>query len=57
MVEFKNYTTQQLEAALDVIDQITRADSQLLECVMLSAGILQELIRRLDDMEEVSGRG
>ena len=57
MVEFKNYTTQQLEAALDVIDQITRADSQLLECVKLSAGILQEILKRLDDMEEVLGRG
>lgn len=53
MVDFKNYTTQQLEAALDVIEQITKADSQLLECVKLSAGILQELVRRLDDMEEV----
>ena len=57
MVEFKNYTTQQLEAGLDVIDQITKADSPLLECVKLSKGILQELIRRLDDMEKVQGRG
>ena len=57
MVDFKNYTTQQLEAALDVIEQITKADNQLLECVGMSAGILQELIRRLDDMEEVQGRG
>ena len=57
MVDFKNYTTQQLEAAPDVIDQITKADSQLLECVGMSAGILQELVRRLDDMEEVLGRG
>lgn len=51
MVEFKNYTAQQLEAALDVIEQIEKADSPLLECVKLSAGILKELIRRLDDME------
>ena len=57
MIEFSNYTTQQLEAALDVIEQITKADSQLRECVKLSAGILQELVRRLDDMEEVQGRG
>lgn len=57
MIDFKNYTTQQLEAALDVIDQITRAGNQLLECVKLSAGVLQELVRRLDDMEEVQGRG
>ena len=56
MVDFKNYTTQQLEAALDVIEQITKADNQLLECVGLSTGILQELIRRLDDME-VRDRG
>lgn len=57
MIDFTIYTTQQLEAALDVIEQITKADSQLLECVKLSAGILQELVRRLDDMEEVLGRG
>ena len=57
MVEYTNYTTQQLEAALDVIEQITKADNQLLECVRMSAGILQELVRRLDDMEEVQGRG
>ena len=57
MVEYTNYTTQQLEAALDVIEQITKADNQLLECVRMSAGILQEILKRLDDMEEVQGRG
>ena len=57
MVDFQNFTTQQLEAALDVIEQITKADNQLLECVGMSAGIQQELVKRLDDMEEVLGRG
>ena len=52
MVEFKNYTVQQLEAALDVIEHIEKAGSPLLECIRLSAGILKELDRRLDDMEE-----
>lgn len=51
MVDFKNYTAQQLEATLDVIDQIEKADSPLLECIKLYAGILKELVRRLDDME------
>lgn len=54
MVDFKNYTAQQLEAALDVIEQIEKAGSPLLECVKLSAGILKELVRRLDDMEAQS---
>lgn len=58
MIEFSNYTTPQMEAALDVLEQITKADCPLLECVKLSAGILWELSRRLDDMEEeVQGRG
>ena len=54
MVEFKNYTAQQLEAALDVIEQIEKADDPIMECVRLSAGILKELVRRLDDMEAQS---
>ena len=57
MIDFKNYTTQQLEAAHDVIEQIIKADNQLLESVKLAAGILQEVVKRLDDMEEVRGRG
>ena len=54
MVDFKNYTAQQLEAAIDVIEQIEKANSPLQECVRLSAGILKELVKRLDDMEAQS---
>lgn len=43
-------------ASLDVIDQIEKADSPILECVKLSAAVLKELVRRLDDMETVHTR-
>lgn len=51
MVDFKNYTADQMSAALDVLEQVGRADEPLLECVKLSVGLMKELSNRIDDME------